>query len=134
MSPIFLHKNEAQLTRPFLAGDEAELVATATSVPKIVDAVPLLNPSTLDNQSSSDVLRYLGNLAPMFSVESFGLPDANELVPEGCELTQVHLVHRHGRIRVPWNLHLPLNRDFKVLDILPLRTFPLPSLRNYTTR
>lgn len=32
----------------------------------------------------------------MFSVKSFGLPDASQLVPEGCELTQVHLVHRHG--------------------------------------
>ena len=32
----------------------------------------------------------------MFSVDSLGLPDASELVPEGCEIRQVHLVHRHG--------------------------------------
>ncbi|KAF8898866.1 histidine phosphatase superfamily [Infundibulicybe gibba] len=26
----------------------------------------------------------------------FGLPGASPLVPEGCEITQVHLLHRHG--------------------------------------
>ncbi|KAI5121931.1 hypothetical protein M0805_000260 [Coniferiporia weirii] len=81
---------------PTPTGDEAEVIATATSVPKVTDAYPLLNPSTFDNKSSFDVLRTWGNLAPMFSVDSFGLPEANMLIPEGCELTQVHLVHRHG--------------------------------------
>lgn len=32
----------------------------------------------------------------MASVDSFGLPNSSELVPAGCELRQVHLVHRHG--------------------------------------
>ncbi|KAI5121930.1 hypothetical protein M0805_000259 [Coniferiporia weirii] len=81
---------------PTPTGDEAEVIATATSVPKVTDAFPLLNPSTFDNKSSFNVLRTWGNLSPFFSVDSFGLPEANMLVPEGCELTQVHLTHRHG--------------------------------------
>ncbi|KAI5121934.1 hypothetical protein M0805_000263 [Coniferiporia weirii] len=81
---------------PTPTGDEAEVIATATSVPKVTDAFPLLNPSTFDNKSSFDVLRTWGNLSPMFSVDSLGLPDANMLIPDGCELEQVHLVHRHG--------------------------------------
>jgi hypothetical protein len=32
----------------------------------------------------------------MFSVDSFGLPQASQLIPHGCKITQVHLVHRHG--------------------------------------
>jgi hypothetical protein len=26
----------------------------------------------------------------------YGLPDASPLIPDGCELRQVHLLHRHG--------------------------------------
>ena len=32
----------------------------------------------------------------MFSVDTFGLPHASQLIPQGCKITQVHLVHRHG--------------------------------------
>ena len=79
------------------AGDEAAELATATAEPKLTAAFPLLNPTTFKNKSASfNVLRQWGNLAPMFSVDSFGLPHASQLIPEGCELTQVHLVHRHG--------------------------------------
>ncbi|THG92539.1 hypothetical protein EW145_g8680, partial [Phellinidium pouzarii] len=77
-------------------GDEAEVIATATSVPKITGAFPLLNPSTFDNKSHFDVLKQWGNLSPMFSVDSLGLDSASMLIPDGCELTQVHLLHRHG--------------------------------------
>ncbi|KAL5497776.1 hypothetical protein ACEPAH_2707 [Sanghuangporus vaninii] len=81
---------------PTPTGDEAELIATATSVPKVENALPLLIPSTFDNKTSFNVLRSLANLAPMFSVDSLGLPEASQLIPEGCELTQVHLLYRHG--------------------------------------
>ncbi|KAL5520875.1 hypothetical protein ACEPAF_2878 [Sanghuangporus sanghuang] len=81
---------------PTPTGDEAELIATATSVPKIENALPLLSPSTFDNKTSFNVLRSLANLAPMFSVDSLGLPEASQLIPEGCELTQIHLLYRHG--------------------------------------
>jgi hypothetical protein len=32
----------------------------------------------------------------MYSVESFGLPDASPIIPEGCGLNAVHLLMRHG--------------------------------------
>lgn len=32
----------------------------------------------------------------MYSVDSFGLPEASAQIPAGCELNQVHLLHRHG--------------------------------------
>jgi hypothetical protein len=48
------------------------------------------------NAKKFDVLSYLGNLSPMKSVPSFGLPKASSQIPEGCGLNQVHLLHRHG--------------------------------------
>lgn len=81
---------------PTPTGDEAELLATATSVPKIYGAYPLQEPATADNKSSFDARYSWGPLSPMFSVDSFGLPKASMLIPEGCKLDQVHLVHRHG--------------------------------------
>lgn len=37
-------------------------------------------------------------MAPWYSVHSadYGLPDASPLVPAGCEITQMHLLYRHG--------------------------------------
>jgi hypothetical protein len=37
-------------------------------------------------------------LAPWYSVSSadYGLPDASPLVPDGCNVVQVHLLYRHG--------------------------------------
>lgn len=32
----------------------------------------------------------------MYSVKSFGLPDASPVIPEGCGLNAVHLLIRHG--------------------------------------
>ena len=42
--------------------------------------------------------RYWGNLSPQYSVRSseYGLPDASPLAPEGCDITQVLLLYRHG--------------------------------------
>jgi hypothetical protein len=48
------------------------------------------------NALEFDVLSYLGNLSPMKSVHTFGLPGASPQIPEGCELKQAHLLHRHG--------------------------------------
>ncbi|EJD01856.1 phosphoglycerate mutase-like protein [Fomitiporia mediterranea MF3/22] len=81
---------------PTPTGDEAELVTTATSLPKVADALPLLNPSTFDNKSSFNVLQSLANLSPMFSIDSLGLPKSSALIPAGCDITQVHLLFRHG--------------------------------------
>ena len=93
------------------AGDEAAAVATAPSLAKIDDAYPLVRPDTSDHKGSTfNVLKYWGNLSPMYSVDSaeFGLPGTSELVPEGCGLTQVHLLHRHGA-RYPTSGSSPAN-------------------------
>ncbi len=80
-----------------VAGDEAEIVATATAFPQHTAYYPLLNPSTYQKPSSDfNVTSTWGNLAPWFSVASFGLPNANQLIPDGCDLAQVHIVQRHG--------------------------------------
>lgn len=45
-----------------------------------------------------DVIRQFGNLSPWRSIpsKSFGLSEASPTIPEGCELVQAHLIHRHG--------------------------------------
>jgi hypothetical protein len=90
-----------------LAGDEANAIATASAVAKLDSIFPLLNPQTSDHKNHNfDVLRHFGNLAPWESVQSFGLPNASPLVPRGCNLVQVHLIHRHGA-RYPTSGALP---------------------------
>ncbi|KAK8052445.1 hypothetical protein PG993_003830 [Apiospora rasikravindrae] len=48
--------------------------------------------------STFNMKRSWGNLSPWYSVPSahYGLPDASPLIPEGCSITQVHLLYRHG--------------------------------------
>ncbi|KIR56112.1 acid phosphatase [Cryptococcus gattii Ru294] len=52
------------------------------------------------NSSSGnfDVFKYWGNLSPWYSVPSsfYGLNDTSPLIPDGCSVTQVHLLYRHG--------------------------------------
>lgn len=42
--------------------------------------------------------QYWGNLAPWYSVPSshYGLDKASPLIPDTCEITQVHILYRHG--------------------------------------
>ncbi len=48
--------------------------------------------------SAFDIVKYWGNLSPWYSLSSadYGLPDASPLIPDGCTITQVHLLYRHG--------------------------------------
>ena len=81
----------------FLAGDEAAAIETAPAIPPVDDIYPLVAPAAANsNAEEFDVLGYLGNLSPMKSVPSFNLPKASPQIPEGCALSQVHLLHRHG--------------------------------------
>ncbi|KAJ4298916.1 hypothetical protein N0V90_004159 [Kalmusia sp. IMI 367209] len=61
---------------------------------------PLIKPQPHGSSagSSFDITRYWGNLSPWYSLRSsdFGLPDASPLIPEGCDITQLHLLYRHG--------------------------------------
>ncbi|PPQ62978.1 hypothetical protein CVT24_006084, partial [Panaeolus cyanescens] len=85
---------------PTPTGDEPDAIATAPAVAKVDSIFPLVKPAAFDDRnkakSSFDVLQHLGSLSPWQSVESFGLPKASALIPAGCKLQQVHLVHRHG--------------------------------------
>jgi hypothetical protein len=84
------------------AGDEANAIATAPSVAKMNNIFPLVEPSALDANSKSNegksfnVLEHIGQLSPWQSVESFGLHNTSPVIPKGCSLKQVHLLHRHG--------------------------------------
>lgn len=82
------------------AGDEPDSIATAPAVAKVDSIFPLVKPAALDDRnkakSSFDVLQHMGSLSPWQSVDSFGLPQSSALIPDGCKLQQVHLLHRHG--------------------------------------
>jgi len=61
----------------------------------------LVNPQPHGSGSQSpafDISKYWGNLSPWYSVQSadYGLPDASPLAPAGCDITQLHLLYRHG--------------------------------------
>lgn len=86
----------AQLNSFFTAGDEAGAIATAPAVALMDTVFPLVQPATSDKKAGFNVLEHLGSLSPFQSVKSLGLPDTSALVPDGCKITQVHLLHRHG--------------------------------------
>ncbi|KAJ3558533.1 hypothetical protein NM688_g871 [Phlebia brevispora] len=88
---------------PTPTGDEPEVIATAPVAAQKTDTYPLTQPQVLfgtkeEVSSSFNPMRYWANLSPWFSVDSAanGLPGASPQVPNGCEITQVHMVQRHG--------------------------------------
>ncbi|EED80594.1 predicted protein [Postia placenta Mad-698-R] len=79
---------------PTPTGAEPEAIQTAPVAPVKTDVYPLVSPHTTPGFNP---LRYWGNLSPWSSVGgAFGLPDASPQIPVGCELTQVHILQRHG--------------------------------------
>ncbi|KDR85316.1 hypothetical protein GALMADRAFT_218408 [Galerina marginata CBS 339.88] len=94
---FFLDGSQIGFAGPTPTGDEANAIATAPSAAKVDSVFPLIQPNAQDKKAQSfDVLQRLANLAPWQSVDSFGLPNASPLIPKGCEVKQVHLLHRHG--------------------------------------
>ncbi|KAI0652160.1 phosphoglycerate mutase-like protein [Trametes meyenii] len=85
---------------PTPTGDEAWVLETAPAAPEREDVYPLISPvqaQTPLKKPAFNPVRSWGNLSPWFSVgDVFGLPNTSAAVPSGCELTQVHLLHRHG--------------------------------------
>lgn len=82
---------------------EPNAIQTAPSYPyndNKANSFPLIAPQPHGNDAESkfDISRYWGNLSPWYSLRSadYGLSDADPLVPEGCDITQVLLLYRHG--------------------------------------
>lgn len=83
-----------------LTGVEPAAIETAASYPSNSGAAanyPLVIDETQDNVPLN-MYQYWGNLAPWYSVPSsfYGLEKASPIVPDTCEITQVHLLYRHG--------------------------------------
>ncbi|KAI0044628.1 phosphoglycerate mutase-like protein [Auriscalpium vulgare] len=84
---------------PTPTGDEAFAIETAPALASFKNTAPIVAPDTADHKGAQfDVIKSWGNLAPMRSVDPgfFGLPDASPVVPKGCSINQVHILHRHG--------------------------------------
>ena len=89
---------------PTPTGAEPAAVQTAKAYPYNdgnANQFPLIRPQPHGSGAESpnfDITKYWGNLSPWYSVRSsdYGLPDASPLVPDGCDITQVHLLYRHG--------------------------------------
>lgn len=82
------------------------MIQTAPVAPLKEDAYPLVASAGGSGQvpvskskakTPFDITRYWGNGSPWWSVGgAWGLPQTTQVTPQGCELTQVHLLHRHG--------------------------------------
>ncbi|KAI0256229.1 phosphoglycerate mutase-like protein [Lactifluus subvellereus] len=97
--PNFPDKSVVGFPGPTPTGDEAFAIETAPAIPAIENESPIVRPNTFDYHGSTfDVVRSWGNLSPMFSLHpgTFGLPDTSPLVPEGCAINAVNILHRHG--------------------------------------
>ena len=83
-------------------GAEPALIATAPHYPLHTGAAQLVIPDTLgrkehDNRTGFNLLKHWGNLSPWYSVgkTTFGL-DSEPGSPDGCRVTGLHFLHRHG--------------------------------------
>ncbi|KAG2150718.1 histidine phosphatase superfamily [Suillus bovinus] len=82
---------------PTATGAEPAAIVTAVPFSKVEGVYPLSRPNSADGADTTfNVTRHWGNLSPMYSVDSFGLPDASPVIPEGCGINAVHLLMRHG--------------------------------------
>lgn len=88
---------------PTPTGAEPNAIQTAPSYPYNqlqAGVFPLVAPQPhgAASQTEFDITRYWGNLSPWYSLRSadYGLPNTSPLAPEGCEITQLLLLYRHG--------------------------------------
>ncbi|WWD01020.1 hypothetical protein V866_007958 [Kwoniella sp. B9012] len=84
-----------------VTGVEPAAVQTAASYAYntgSLSSYPLVVDQPEDGDQNIDISKYWGNLSPWYSVPSsfYGLNDTTPLAPEGCSVTQVHLLYRHG--------------------------------------
>ncbi|KAF8638870.1 hypothetical protein AX17_001926 [Amanita inopinata Kibby_2008] len=99
-------------------GAEPAIIATAPSYPLHTGAAQLVAPGTISGINKTkygtdkpfDLFKSWGNLSPWYSVDNgaFGL-DSGPEVPDGCRVTGLHLLHRHGaRYPTSWGMLLIL--------------------------
>ncbi|KAG9030965.1 hypothetical protein FRB95_003302 [Tulasnella sp. JGI-2019a] len=96
---------------PTPTGNEPGLIATAPAYPVHTGAPQLVGPASLGGAKGGttgafDIFRHWGNLSPWFSIPSseFGLPETSPEAPDGCTVTGLHFLHRHGA-RYPTSSH-----------------------------
>jgi hypothetical protein len=103
-SSLFPPESIVGFPGPTPTGQEPAAIQTAKAYPYndgSSNQFPLINPQPHGNDAESpyvDITKYWGNLSPWYSVHSsdYGLPNANPLTPDGCSVTQMHLLYRHG--------------------------------------
>lgn len=82
---------------PTPTGAEPDAIETSPSYPGVTDIYPLSKPGAADKPPHLfDVAKHWGNLSPLYSVDSFGLPSASPRIPDGCGINQVFFLSRHG--------------------------------------
>ncbi|KAH7104981.1 phosphoglycerate mutase-like protein [Auriculariales sp. MPI-PUGE-AT-0066] len=88
---------------PTPTGAEAGVVATAPAYPQHTGVQNLVRPQTSRLSKDFDIFKYWGNLSPWYSIPqgAFGV-DSSASAPEGCTVTALHFLHRHGA-RYPTN-------------------------------
>lgn len=122
-SVLFPPESKVGYPGPTPTGAEPAAIQTAKSYPYNdgnANRFPLVNPQPHGSdaeRSNFDISKYWGNLSPWYSLRSadYGLPDANPLAPEGCDVTQVHLLYRHGA-RYPTSGAAPATFAQKVMN------------------
>ncbi|OTA62382.1 phosphoglycerate mutase-like protein [Hypoxylon sp. EC38] len=103
-SALFPPESEVGFPGPTPTGVQPAAIQTAAAYPYNrgpTNQFPLIAPQPHGQDTTSDefdITKYWGNLSPWYSLSSadYGLPDASPLAPEGCSVTQVHLLYRHG--------------------------------------
>lgn len=87
---------------PTPTGDEPALIVTGPTYPRHTVAPNLVAPASLygskkPTKGGFDLFKKWGNLSPWYSVDrgTFGI-DSSPDPPEGCAVTGLHFLHRHG--------------------------------------
>ena len=108
-------------------GAEPALIITAPSYPVQTGAAQLVVPSSLHAGGKSkkgfDLFKSWGNLSPWYSVKhgAYGI-DSDPAAPEGCNITGLHFLHRHGaRYPTSWCKCLILRYPSVLVSLLATR-------------
>ncbi|PNP42233.1 hypothetical protein TGAMA5MH_05915 [Trichoderma gamsii] len=103
-SKLFPPESKVGYPGPTPTGAEPAAIQTAPIYPYNngpSDSFPLVTPQPWGASKFGkgfDITKYWGNLSPWYSVSSadYDLPDASPLIPDGCNIVQLHLLYRHG--------------------------------------